>query len=62
MQEILEEIAEYRRDADSCQKLSLDASGLECKRLLREAAALLTTLASELEARLEQGSAVSIRR
>jgi len=60
MQETLEEIAEYRRDADSCRKLSPDVRGLECKRLLWEVAALLTTLADELEARPEQGSEVLI--
>ena len=54
MQEILDEIAQYRRDADSCQKMSRDASALQCKRLLWEVAALLTTLADELEAHLER--------
>ena len=62
IQELVGEIANYRRDADNCKKLSRDASGVECKRLLQEVAALLATLADELEAQLEQDPLVSFHR
>jgi len=60
MQETFKEVAECRRSADRCQKLSLNASEPQAEKLLRELAVLLATLADDLEGRLEPRAAAFV--
>ena len=49
----MRKVTDYRRYADTCRKLSLDARDLEAKRQLMEMASAWTLLANEREERFE---------
>jgi hypothetical protein len=54
----MREVAEYRRYADVCQKLSREIGDLESKRQLVEMATVWTLLASERERLLENDRSI----